>query len=367
MDDKDRPDAVRTINNRGISAYRIALMFKKTGIEYHDPIEAILKRYAFRDTMKPLNELLVKEKVIADCPEAKTNPRLKRNLELATDIANELRSIPELKSTSHTSANGKEDLQESKAIKKALLEFELVCTVFPAAFGHCLNLEKMIIDKYDEIISKYKWANCSKLAVAALKRLREKAPDLKGEVVRTENGDHTYLVIDRKEGSDIRDFSKWGENAVVCDPWSGEVFSKDQIPSKLKCHDYVDNDNIVYDYNVKFHKLGFAVGLIGEAPDKFTAMKNAAAIGELQCLKKLLSAQDISKSFLNKLLIVAIAHEQYQAMVFLLMRGAEFKNEAHWERAMKIVPETEKDNFQRDFKNPFKPVSQTENAMRFTP
>lgn len=46
-------------------------------------------------------------------------------------------------------------------------------------------------------------------------------------------GDHAFLLIGRPSESDISDFSSWGSDCVVCDPWDNKAYSASVIPDKF--------------------------------------------------------------------------------------------------------------------------------------
>lgn len=50
-----------------------------------------------------------------------------------------------------------------------------------------------------------------------------------------EGDDHAFVVIGRREGSDVRKYNKqtWGDDALVCDPWMGLAYSCSEMQTNL--------------------------------------------------------------------------------------------------------------------------------------
>lgn len=76
-------------------------------------------------------------------------------------------------------------------------------------------------------------------------------PHTEVELAYIFKGRHVFLVIGRKEGSDPYDYRTWGENCVVCDPWSGKYYPSTAIEKEL--YDYLFTlsglrDPITYPY-----------------------------------------------------------------------------------------------------------------------
>jgi len=74
-------------------------------------------------------------------------------------------------------------------------------------------------------------------------------------------GSHVFVVIGRDSKSDASDYTTWGDNAVVCDAWSGETFLANQIPDKLQFWSRLVNKsgeflgNVCGPFNPKVHSL----------------------------------------------------------------------------------------------------------------
>ncbi len=86
---------------------------------------------------------------------------------------------------------------------------------------------------------------------------------LLGNVERAiiENGDHHFLVIGRDPRGDPRNYITWGENAAICDPWSGAYYPLSYLEVHLKDYIGCQTDEsgflhcMVNPFNPLFHKL----------------------------------------------------------------------------------------------------------------
>ncbi|MDI9818037.1 MULTISPECIES: hypothetical protein [unclassified Legionella] len=95
------------------------------------------------------------------------------------------------------------------------------------------DYEKTVI-----VSSKYSLGNCHELAFQAMDYLltTNQVCSINAEIIEIdgEKGDHVFWVIDRDLKSNLNDITSWGTNAVICDPWSNEVYPASEYKSKLK-------------------------------------------------------------------------------------------------------------------------------------
>ncbi len=73
-----------------------------------------------------------------------------------------------------------------------------------------------------------KIGNCGEKAYVALEFLKVPA-----ELFYIGNGDHAIVVIGRKPNSNPKDYTTWGPDAVVCDPWAKKCYFAREIPEQL--------------------------------------------------------------------------------------------------------------------------------------
>ena len=87
------------------------------------------------------------------------------------------------------------------------------------------------------------------------------------EIANISNGDHCFIVIDRRKNSAINNLSTWGENAVIIDAWAGEVYSPLAKTSHNKLMGYYGRVfgyefrcgyNFLSAYNPKYHNINAA-------------------------------------------------------------------------------------------------------------
>ena len=44
---------------------------------------------------------------------------------------------------------------------------------------------------------------------------------------------HAFVVIGRKEGSNLQEPSTWGSSAAVCDPWANKCYLASELKKKM--------------------------------------------------------------------------------------------------------------------------------------
>lgn len=71
--------------------------------------------------------------------------------------------------------------------------------------------------------------NCSEMSALAYILLKERDRDIFDDSVKIERvqfskDDHRFVIVNRKEGSDLKDMYSWGPQAIILDAWMNEVF-----------------------------------------------------------------------------------------------------------------------------------------------
>jgi hypothetical protein len=96
-----------------------------------------------------------------------------------------------------------------------------------------------------QIAEKFSLGNCREQTASAFVYLMRNHPDLQLKVYDIVNGDHRFLVVGE------------GENAVVCDPWSGRAYPFSEIIIHLKNYKgcAADGSPVLETYHPKKHKL----------------------------------------------------------------------------------------------------------------
>ncbi len=106
--------------------------------------------------------------------------------------------------------------------------------------------------------------NCSEKAQVALafiskisSLLGNNPKDVQAELFCLGGLDHEFVVMGRDPDSDPTDYTTWGNNAVICDPWKGiSFFARDFPVTDHRFHPYHHTLQIQIDSNVNTMKFG---------------------------------------------------------------------------------------------------------------
>lgn len=124
-----------------------------------------------------------------------------------------------------------------------------------------------IQDELEELLSanfaeEAHLGNCSEKCAVALKFLSSCKPaDFQAEICHILDGDHSFIVLGRKPGSDQADYTTWGPDAVVCDPWTKQCYFARQIPERLK--NFKPSEKALEPYHPHRHGLYVSVDIAG--------------------------------------------------------------------------------------------------------
>jgi hypothetical protein len=129
------------------------------------------------------------------------------------------------------------------AVANSVIDKAVAC--FEVSIAHC---------------KKYSLGNCEELALMALHYMVTTQSNINAEMYAIIGGDHAFLVVGRKQGSDPSNPTTWGKAAMICDPWSNTVYPASEYLTKLKGFRAVmtshgDYKNTVMNFNPHFHKL----------------------------------------------------------------------------------------------------------------
>jgi len=96
-----------------------------------------------------------------------------------------------------------------------------------------------VISRYElqvDLSAKYSLGNCYELSLLALDYILQDPnnENIDAEACRINGGDHVFLLIGRAPGSDILNPDKWGEKAIICDPWANKVYPAAMYKEELK-------------------------------------------------------------------------------------------------------------------------------------
>lgn len=181
-----------------------------------------------------------------------TDPRIKRNLEIAYDVINKVRAIIQ-SSYTHPQMNEASYKENKRLIDKI--------ENLRGKTEHYKLKKSSDFNNYIKELKKEKIGNCGEMANMALYILRKYHPEIRTEVGHIENGDHVFAVIDidpnfyNRKGS-----SSWGKYAVICDAWSGKAYPIKNIFTELEDYKRLHTHNKYYNLLIKFnpgyHQLG---------------------------------------------------------------------------------------------------------------
>lgn len=130
-----------------------------------------------------------------------------------------------------------ENNDASRLQRTALLEG--VIRVRNVKFQSLLQMENDVVFEYENYIAKNKKSSlgcCAELAHQALDYFLMTDTKTRAEVFQILEGDHVFLVIGRQVHSDPNDPLTWGDEAVICDPWSNKIYSAKDYQSFLQAY-----------------------------------------------------------------------------------------------------------------------------------
>lgn len=207
------------------------------------------KQYA--PIKKPLNL----HDVLAEASEyQELNPRFKRNLIIATYITNFTRNVIN-DSYSHPQFNGY-DVDAQKAL---ITKIEKYRDDMARNAQDIQNLDHL--ENRHTLITVSRVGNCMEYSGFAFIEMRRLNFGVRTEMISLQNGDHVFLLLDRNNNSDLNQIATWGNDAVICDPWSGAVY-----PAEAFLHQYADlvsvrmhsnqkRINAIVSFNPRYHQL----------------------------------------------------------------------------------------------------------------
>ena len=151
------------------------------------------------------------------------------------------------------------DLEKKLQIKKLLTTIRNPSNKYP---GLTLEVDRAIIEFYRTVedCKKLSVGNCHELSLMALDYVAHHAPHVSAEIYNITGGDHAFLVVGRKKGSNPANPGTWGKDAYISDPWSDMVYPATEYLSKTKNYyntpkGVEDYTNHIEDFNPAKHRL----------------------------------------------------------------------------------------------------------------
>lgn len=172
-----------------------------------------------------------------------------RKMNIVIDVANQVRSKI-ARSYTHPQANTYDFTQHTYvefAIRKVRHDISL-------------SLEYFSAQNVYEFTTTASLGNCNEFADCVYYLLSKIETPIQAEVIEYSNGDHVFVVVDRNSKGDIKHPETWGDNAIVCDAWMGEVYPAVEMPYKLKNFSRYRQSsdlrmiNVLSSYNPRFHQ-----------------------------------------------------------------------------------------------------------------
>lgn len=129
--------------------------------------------------------------------------------------------------------------------------------------GNCSDLSQAVI----ALLMHYPHEGFEKMALPGL------AAPISVKVLTINDGDHEFVVINRKKESKLNDPQTWGDNVVILDPWLRECYSLEDALSGKRSSPSVSlifQDFLYKDLSYKIEDAG----LIAEGPSEHWKIKN---------------------------------------------------------------------------------------------
>lgn len=202
-----------------------------------------------------LSELIDSNELFSERYSHIKSEHFKYNFRMAVLVINETRGAIK-KSSTHHAVNlpySKAKQDEMKEVNAAIISMRLRSSL----------VGLFSFKDASEIRASYalqrEVANCAELADLVYVSLKRKGFGSSCEIVQITNGDHVFNVIDRLPGSNLNDPTTWGENALVADAWSGDVYRASELSLRLKAYSFVTykqkEQYYLAPFNPYFHKL----------------------------------------------------------------------------------------------------------------
>lgn len=222
-------------------------------------------------TNKPLTHIISIDEVANPY---KSHPELFDNLNIACHIANEVRSILTL-STTHPDANDFDSEQRINAkmkIKNLRLISEILTwlIVMLPSFN---RFEEIQQHSQTFFAKMFRAGNCTEFSYLAQAILKRDYPVTESAIFHLPKGDHVFLIIGLDSNAKLEKIETWGESAVVCDAWAGEVYPASEILSKLQ------DSKVVVENNKPLNKLVPIQSISDIAPLRMSKQETIDMIG----------------------------------------------------------------------------------------
>jgi hypothetical protein len=195
---------------------------------------------------------------------------LKNTLKLATFVANQARTVIKKCET---------NIDFNKYSEGEKLDLHDKIQLMRLKTGIVLYKSFQDVKTMAEVTRKHGYGNCGEYAALTMDTLKNIEPGLRVEIFFEAGGNHGFVVIDREKSSDPLNPSTWGDDAVICDAWSGEVYPAIEGLWRLRsCNNFVfpnkDRYNHIPSYNPRCHVLTSLVDVQASSSTPFESAES---------------------------------------------------------------------------------------------
>ncbi|MHB1949821.1 MAG: hypothetical protein ACYCQI_17120 [Gammaproteobacteria bacterium] len=193
--------------------------FRDDSLEFDTILLPVTQRHNMSSLETEINVLEIKEHY------KNASPALLNNLIMAAKAVNKTRQLI-TDSGTHPSLNG----LDRYFINMIDTNIQKIRDQIPNIPGNAEKIHKALV----KFAIQHKLGNCEEYANVLAKQLMEMQTDFRIETYCIANGDHRFAVLGRDAKSDPLHPETWGESAVICDAWTGEVYPAGEAWERLK-------------------------------------------------------------------------------------------------------------------------------------
>ena len=130
-------------------------------------------------------------------------------------------------------------------------------------FSHCKERDNLGWALSARLAEENKLGNCEEKSAVIVNFCRKLGPSLNTTVdIFTIGGDHAFVVLGRKPGSDPKDYTTWGNDAVIFDPLSNQCFFARDIPKFLQNFSSTHRKGRLFNQAKPFHPFSQSLFLL---------------------------------------------------------------------------------------------------------
>jgi hypothetical protein len=268
----------KTVNNLG--QLPLDLSYESIQANLHrQEINIRLAYLAMKYPIKPLGEKINSADVLKTY--GNQSFRFNYNLSLACALVNAVRHKLKYSDT-HPQTNA------YSIERKKQLSYEIEAhrdsayvsaeSIYERSMSPCsFDAHREVVSSYYSHATQADNGNCQEFSFVGMHIANEVYQYNRVEMFAVSKGDHVFLVLDRDPNSDGSNYASWGENAVVCDAWSGEVFPAAKIPEKLSTYKtYGEGDdyfNVIANFNPHYHAIKLKFSWLPKVLPDLTVVK----------------------------------------------------------------------------------------------